>query len=156
MQRKISRTDTAEDEKKRAQEQYMRGQQACGRQLIEAQRKLCTHLRFWHLCADRRCGRARQCAGNAEACFNRFWPHVPEDLKNEIRQTIRLANEAMPPRAAAAAASGYAARRKRIEDEALAREAARRAAPVLPEPAPITITRTQTPARHAGPRIGGM
>ena len=62
----------------------------------------------------------------------------------------------MPPRAVVAAASDYAARRKRIEDEALAREAARRAAPVLPEPARITITRTQTPARHAGPRIGGM
>ena len=152
MQRKFSRMDEAEAEKKRAQEQFMREKQ----EQLEARRKLCTFLLFWQFCADRRCTRARRCAGDVEACFKLFWPQVPEDLKNEIRQTIKFANEGMPPREAAIAAKEYVAQRRRIEAAEKAREAARRAEQPLPAPAPVTITRTQAPARPVGPRIRGM
>jgi hypothetical protein len=73
--------------------------------------------------------------GDVEACFNRFWPHVPDDLKNEIRQAILFMRDGMPPRQAAIEAHEYVAQRKRIEQETMAREAARRAAPPEPEPA---------------------
>ena len=77
---------------------------------------------------------------------------MPEDLKNEIRQTIIFMNEGMPAREAAVAASDYVAQRKRIDEETKAREAARRAAQPLPAPAPVTLTQ----ARPVGPRIRGM
>ena len=158
MQRNFSRTDAAEDEKKRAQAQAQRDNEARRRQEIEGRRGLCTHLRFWQFCADRRCKRARQCAGDVEACFNHFWPQVPEDIKAEIRQAILFMRDGMPPRQAASEARAFVAQRKRIEQETMAREAARRVAP--PEPdhvsAPIKITRAQAPARPIGPRVRGM
>ena len=156
MQRKFSRTDPAEDDKKRAQEQAQRENEARRRQQIESRRGLCTMLKFRLFCTDQRCKRARKCVGDAGACFDRFWPHVPEDLKNEIRQTIIFVNDGMPLRQAAIEARAFVAQRKRIEQDAIAREAARAAAPPPPEPAPVQITRVRTPARHVGPRIRGM
>jgi hypothetical protein len=156
MQRKFSRMEEAEAETKRAQEEAQRENERFRREQIEARRKLCTFLLFWQFCADRRCTRARRCAGDVEACVRHFWPHVPEDLKNEIRQTIKFTSEGMSPREAAIAAKEYIAQRKRIEEAEKAREAARRAAQTLPEPAPLTITRTQAPAPRIGPRIRGI
>jgi hypothetical protein len=148
----------AEAEKKRAQEEFMREQQARDRERLEARRKLCTFLRFWMVCPDRRCTRARQCAGDVKACFGLFWPVVPEGTKNEIRQAIMFMNEGMPPRQAAIEARAFVAQRKRIDDEMKAREAARRAEQPLPEsePAPVKIARTHAPARLIGPRVRGL
>jgi hypothetical protein len=156
MQRKISRTAEAEDEKKRAQEEYGREQKARDRERLEARRRLCTFLKFWTVSADRRCTRARHCAGNVEACFDLFWPLVPEDIKNEIWQAITFMNEGMPPRQTAIEARAYVAQRKRIEEETKARDAACRAAQPLPAPAPVVIARTHAPARRTGPRVRGL
>jgi hypothetical protein len=158
MQQNFSRTDEAEIDKKRAQEEFMREQAARRRQELEGRRGLCTGLKFWHFCADKRCKRARQCAGDVGVCFNRFWPQVPEDIKAEIRQAILFMRDGMPPQQAATEARAFVAQRKQIEQETMAREAARRAAPPEPEPAsaPIKITRAQAPARHIGPRVRGM
>ena len=156
MQRKLSRTDAAEDDKKRAQEQAQRENEADRRQETESRRGLCTFLKFWQFCPDRRCKRARACAGDVAACFNLFWPQVPEDIKNEIRRAIELVRNGMPPHQAAIEARAFVAQRKRIDEETMAREAARAAAEAQPEPAPVQITRTHAPAYRAGPRIRGM
>ncbi len=120
-------------------------------------RKLCTHLLFWQFCGDRRCKRARACAGDVEACFKVFWPAVPEELKNQIRQTVIFLKDGMTPREASAAAAEYVEQRMRIAEANAAREAAEREAPPPePEPAPIKVTRAHPPVRFAGPRIRGM
>ena len=141
MQRQFSRTAEAEDEKKRAQEEYMREQAERRREQIEGRRGLWTFLKFWMVCADRRCTRARKCAGNVEACFDRFWPHVPEYNKNKIRHAIVFMNDGMAPREAAVAAIAYVDQRKRIKEETKAREAAR-------GPAFAAWYRTQWRIRH--------
>jgi glycosidase len=156
MQKRFFRTDAAEDAKKRAQQQFMREQEARDRQQLESRRWLCTFLRFWRVCADRRCMRARQCAGDVEACFNRFWPHVPEDIKNQIRQTIKFMNDGMPPHQAAVAAIEYVAQRRRIEEETKARAAACAVAPPPAAPAPVPITRVRAAAHRVGPRVRGV
>jgi hypothetical protein len=156
MQRKFSRTDAAEADKKRAQEEAQRENDARRREEIEYRRHLCTSLWFWQFCRDRRCKRAHKCAGDVEVCFNHFWPHVPDDFKNKIRQAIKLASEGMPPRQAASEACAFVAQRKRIDEEMMARAAARRAMPQEPEPAPVQITRVRAPAHRVGPRIRGM
>ena len=155
MTRKSPRTGPApDDDKKRRQEEFQREQEASHRQQLEGRRGLCNLLKFWQFCPDPRCKRANKCAGDVEACFGHFWPHVPEDLKNTIRQTLKFVSEGMPPRQAIAAAIDYVAQRKRI-DEQMAREAAH-TAPAPPEraPAPVRVTRTQPPP-HTGPRIRG-
>jgi hypothetical protein len=81
---------------------------------------------------------------------------VPEDIKNEIRQTIVFINEGMAPRQAALEARAYVAQRKRIDEEMKAREAARRAEQPLPAPEPVAITRTHAPARRSGPSVRGL
>ena len=156
MQRKFSRTDEAEDEKKRAQEEYGHEQEARDRERLEARRKLCTFLKFWTVCADRRCTRARQCASDVEACFGLFWPLVPEDNKDKIRQAIVFMNDGMAAGEAAVAAIAYVAQRKRIEEETKAREATRRAEQPLPAPEPVKIARTHAPARRSGPSVRGL
>ena len=156
MTRKSPRPGPApDDDKKRRQEEFQREQEASRRQQLEGRRGLGNVLKFWQFCPDPRCKRANRCAGDVEVCFGHFWPHVPEDLKNTIRQTVKFASEGMPPRQAAAAAIDYVAQRKRIDEETMAREAVRAAqAPTEPAPAPVRITRTQPPP-HAGPRIRG-
>jgi hypothetical protein len=157
MHRKFSPTDPPpDDDKKRAQEEAQRENEARRHEALESRRGLCTFLKFWCVCTDRRCKRARQCAGDVEACFKLFWPHVPDDIKNEIRQAFKFMADGMPPRQAVIEAHEYVAQRKRIEQEMLAREAAQRTAPPEPEPAPVQIIRVRAPARHVGPRVRGM
>lgn len=54
----------------------------------EAVRALNGLLRFWKVC-DAACRRAGVCAGDPQACFGRFWPHVPEELKIFLRAGIQ-------------------------------------------------------------------
>jgi hypothetical protein len=114
--------DKAENDKRRAQEEALREIAANRRQEIENRRAFCTGLRFWQFCRDRRCKRARQCAGDAEACFRHFWPIVPDNLKNKIRQAIVFMSEGMAPHEAAAAAIDHVGQRQRIDDAMAARE----------------------------------
>ena len=141
-----------DEEKERARQEFMREQEEHRRVQAEGRRRLCTVLKFPRFCADARCKRARRCAGDVEACFARFWPHVPEDVKNEFRRAIELAAGGMAPAEAAREARAYVAQRKRIAEELARRAAARAEAPVAPEPAPAAVTRTGPP-RPTGPRI---
>ena len=51
-------------------------------------RRMNTRFLFWTVCAEGRCKRAKRCAGDGEACFQRWWPHVPEEFKQEVRAFI--------------------------------------------------------------------
>jgi len=51
-------------------------------------RDQCTRFGFWMVCADKRCRRAKSCEGDPEQCFDRWWPHVPEEMKVYIRAAI--------------------------------------------------------------------
>ena len=84
-----------------------------------------------------------------------FWPAVPENIKNQIRQTIIFLNEGMPPREAVAAARDYVAQRQRVAEADAAREAAQY--PQRPSPRPRrSRLRAPTRQRVTGPRIRGM
>ena len=116
MTREYPQTDAEEAEKKRRQEEFMREQETHDRHRREGRRQIGTFLRFPKFCGDRRCKRARACAGNVDACFMQFWPAVPENIKNQIRQTVIFLNEGMTPREASAAAADYVAQRRRIAE----------------------------------------
>ena len=58
-------------------------------------RELCSRLRFWTVCGDKGCKRARACAGKAEACFARHWPLVPETIKVGVRAFIKASAAGM-------------------------------------------------------------
>jgi len=103
----------SEEEQKRAREEAQRQAEARRRQELDLQRKLCSLLQFWMFCGKRRCARAHRCADEAVACFDLFWPRVPEHIKTEIRQMIRFRNQGMSPDEAVAAAADYVARQKR-------------------------------------------
>ncbi|MEW6449542.1 MAG: hypothetical protein AB1490_02735 [Pseudomonadota bacterium] len=51
-------------------------------------RKMNTGFLFWTVCSEGPCRRAKRCAGDGEACFQRWWPHVPEEFKQSIRAAI--------------------------------------------------------------------
>ena len=55
----------------------------------ERRRIQCNRLRFWMVCAAKRCRRAKSCEGDPEQCFDRWWPHMPEEAKVYIRAAIR-------------------------------------------------------------------
>jgi hypothetical protein len=49
----------------------------------------CNLFRFWLVCPNKICRRNKSCRGSdVHACFDRFWPHVPERLKFEFRGMI--------------------------------------------------------------------
>jgi hypothetical protein len=132
-------------DKAREREEAQRADELRRRQELEGRRALCTTLLFWHICRDKRCKRAHACAGDVAACFSRFWPQVPEDIKDTIRRMIELTRDGMPQPEAAIAAVRDIERRKTIEEEALARHTARMAVPP-PAPAPPN-NRARHPAR---------
>jgi len=155
MNGKMPRPDP-EDEKKRAQQEAQRQIEANRHAERERRRGLCDLLTFWKFCADARCKRARRCAGDVERCFNLFWPQVPDDIKNEIRHAIKLRSQGVPPQQAADEAHEFVAQRKRIEQAALAREAARRSAPPPVPTEPPRVTRNAPPGHRRGPRVRGL
>lgn len=49
-------------------------------------RKINTNFLFWTVCEDKACARARGCAGaEPDACFDRWWPAVPDEMKVQLR-----------------------------------------------------------------------
>lgn len=55
---------------------------------VSVLQKTNTFLSFWAHCGNRACRRTRGCAGDATACFDRFWPHVPGEIKIRLRTAI--------------------------------------------------------------------
>ena len=62
---------------------------------IAARRGLNTVLQFWIDCADKQCLRAKGCRGDVDACFRRYWPQVPEELKVWMRAGITARNKGL-------------------------------------------------------------
>lgn len=62
-----------------------------------ARRHFCTHLMFWTACGRAKCLRARACVGDANECFPRLWPIVPDELKIAIRAAIKAKHAGLPP-----------------------------------------------------------
>jgi hypothetical protein len=78
--------------------------------LVSARRKICTHLSFWKFCGHRPCRRAQRCAHPSNECFGRFWPEVPDSLKQGIRAGIEAASAGLPASEIAAAIERTVAR----------------------------------------------
>jgi hypothetical protein len=52
-------------------------------------RRLNNYLAFWVICPSPACRRTKRCAGDAQACFDRMWPQVPERMKVEFRVSLK-------------------------------------------------------------------
>jgi hypothetical protein len=94
-------------------------------------------LCFPRVCPHKRCKRARACAGDARACFRRWWPVVPEAFKVEFRTIIKALHDGASPAEAGRMAAAEVARWRAMEAR-FAEQEARRHAPVAVErkPAP--------------------
>lgn len=114
-------------------------------------RTINTNFLFWTVCPDKACARSRACVGaDAKACFERYWPAVPEAMKVELRAYIAgVGKMGMSRDAALAYAASEVERWKacQAEDErewqafeAVLREPGSETAPPDPKP-------------HSGPRI---
>ncbi|MBI3436921.1 MAG: hypothetical protein HY056_17855 [Proteobacteria bacterium] len=74
------------------------------REIDDSRRALHDMLRFPSACRDRRCKRARRCAGDVAACARRFFPHVPARIKAWLHHVEDLREAGLSPVAAARAA----------------------------------------------------
>jgi hypothetical protein len=146
-----------EEKKQRAHEAWKVAHDKEMRELTQARRNLCTGLRFRDVCGDARCKRAGRCAGNADACFLRFWRHVPEKIKNTIRHMIKLVSEGMPKSEAIRKAEAYAEECERMDEELARRWPAMHAggAPSEAQAEAAPVTRAQPPVM-SGPRIRSL
>jgi hypothetical protein len=80
--------ETKEEARLRAQAEWRAAEPARKREEEESRRQLCTGLTFWRVCRHKQCNRQRACAGDADRCFTRFWPMVPEETKTYFRAYI--------------------------------------------------------------------
>jgi hypothetical protein len=69
-----------------------------------ARRHLSSVLMFYIACGHVKCRRVRACVGDANECFLRLWPVVPEDPKIYIRATVKARHAGLSPAAAVAEA----------------------------------------------------
>jgi hypothetical protein len=67
---------------------YAKWQAAFERRRTNDLRVTCNGLRFWLFCPHKSCRRNESCSGDANACNDRFWPHVPERHKFFYRGMI--------------------------------------------------------------------
>ena len=54
------------------------------------------YFAFWLVCQTRACKRGKRCAGDPDACRDRFMPLVPERMKFELRATLNAINDKLP------------------------------------------------------------
>jgi hypothetical protein len=93
----------------------------------EATRRVgCSLFGFWGVCTQKRCRRALMCSGDPYACFQRYWPHVPEEAKVRYRAMIRAAQAGLGAReiaaAARAAVAGWGAQAGKQQEKPLSRK----------------------------------
>lgn len=77
---------------------------------------VCTWFKFWLVCPKKPCRRARACVGDPTACFERWWRHIPEEHKVQLRATVKARFEGLSPEDAVRA--GLAEKERFIELEA--------------------------------------
>ena len=56
-------------------------------------RVLNNYVGYWKICSASACKRQRGCAGDAIACFERFWPWTPERIKISFRASIKALSD---------------------------------------------------------------
>jgi hypothetical protein len=71
-----------------------------------ARRDQCTRFLFWTVCSNKRCRRTKSCTGDAHACFDQWWPHVPDELRIWYRGALAAQSAGMTREDAAK--EGYA------------------------------------------------
>jgi hypothetical protein len=45
-------------------------------------------FRFWTMCVNRRCKRARRCCGEPRLCLDRHLPQVPRNARDRVRHRL--------------------------------------------------------------------
>ena len=55
------------------------------------------YFAFWHVCETGACKRGKRCAGDADACRDRFMPLVPQRMKFEVQATLKARTEGLSP-----------------------------------------------------------
>ena len=118
----------------------------------EHRRALCTHFLFWTVCQPR-CQRAKSCMGDPKACFDRWWPHVPEEHKNWFRAAIMALKDGMTPQQACTHAEAEVARWREQERVWAERDAQAESAPATSAPAEAAPAIERASRDRHGPRI---
>ena len=113
---------------------------AAGREA--ALRELCSRLRFWKVCGGKMCQRAKACAGEAETCFSRHWPLVPQTVKVGVRAFVKASVAGLSKPEIAAEVERQQRRWRDIEAKAAASEPPRQP-PLSPKPRPIAQPRVR-------------
>ena len=66
-----------------------RAQAEFDRRRDRQRRHLCNTFEFWSVCPQSPCRRRKSCAGDAGACFERWWWVLPEKVKIFFRAGIK-------------------------------------------------------------------
>jgi hypothetical protein len=143
--------------KEQLAEQYRKTMQAGAAARTSARRQLCSVLRFWKVCRNKQCRRARACAGNVDRCFDCFWPVVPDVLKIQIRAAREAHAAALPKPEIAAAIKRATLRWRETQASAAAAKATAEDAgdirtPQEPSPQTPAIVRS-APRLERNPRV---
>ena len=109
----------------------------------EAFQVICTIYQFHRICGDALCRRARECRGDSEACFYKWWEHFPEQEKIRFRVVILEREKGASPADAVARAEAAAA--QYLEQQRAQAEAEHR---------PVTIEQVPREAPQPRVRIG--
>jgi len=77
----------------------------------------CNLFRFWRVCRDKRCRRARGCAGDMHACFRRHWDALTEEERQWGRALLAALAQGNTMRQAIAAADAERARYRAFQEK---------------------------------------
>ena len=150
--KKAKKPRNTDEEKAIAQRQWMAREKA---ELEWIRRSVCTTYKFWHVCPQKACGRAHACTGDAFACFDRWWPIVPEDLKIQLNVAIKARHDGMSPKEAVRRgteeAALWRAQQAAKGEAAQGGAVANAAAPPAPiyQPAPVSASAPPMPRVRA-------
>ena len=119
----------------------------------------CNMFKLWTVCEERRCKRAKGCAGDPEQCLWRWWPQIPEDIKVFYRAFVTaMAKHEMHRDQAYEFAMAEVERWRELERKHEAERAAATAgaaAPAEPGPPPPPVAPRTVPDSRA-PRIRSL
>ena len=112
----------------------------------DAHRRKCnTMFRFWKVCPDGACKRAKSCAGNPHACFFRWWPHVPQDFKISFRAIVKAMCAGASAKEAARAGHDAVARAHELDERFSQFDVMMKGESVAAKPAPTDIVARREP-----------
>ena len=55
------------------------------------------YFAFWFVCETGACKRGKRCAGDADACRDRFMPLVPQRMKVELQAALKAKSDGLSP-----------------------------------------------------------